>query len=337
MSAFFFPLNDPQYPPILKSCLEVYIKRIADSLYASLPSPQRYERMVSANIQGGSSDTVSRYNIDKFKQTNLVYPFTAFNVQEQTIDEKRKNYYGRAGKGDTGALRWSDSLDAWIAVIPYTVEIPLISFFSNPHDYLQARTKLQRDAASLTRYYVPLRINGRITQTCFNANIEVTKGQYAFEFEEYLRINKIFDVVHTSVLEYEEVIVDPKTSYSVSTKVLEVLSVDDIPETVDATIPYIVSISVSDDETAVIREPVQITFSEEMLDDEPLIDQSIYFTPESTIEYSWDDTKTILSVQPTGGFTASTYYILEILSSLVSKNYIQLRAGQSLGFTTGAA
>lgn len=329
----FYEKTDIQYPPIMKSCAEVYLKYLADLLYPPLSVDERYKRLILSNIQSGE-DTASRYNIDKFKKTNLVYPFTAYNIQEQEIDEKRKNHFGKSRN------RFVEALNAYLTVIPYTVEIPLISFYTTPTDYLRARSILQLDAASLTRFYLPVMINGVRARTVFNVDFPgPTKGQYAFEFDEYLTKNKIYDIVHTVKLEYSEIIIEPKDIFPVETKELELVPLTDEASLVgqDQSVPSILSVSVESDATNVPLQPIQITFSEEMADDESIISQSIYFTPETEIEYAWNTDKTILSVQPVGGFVANTLYVLEVLPFLVSKYYVSIKEGLLLNFKTGAS
>lgn len=325
----FYEKTDVRYPPILKSCAEVYLKYIADLLYYPLPVDERYKRLVLSNIQSGE-DTVNRYNIDRFKKTNLVYPFTAYNIQEQEIDEKRINHYGKS------THRFVEALNAYLTVIPYTVEISLISFFTTPTDYLRARSILHKDSASLTRVYLPVLINGVRSKTSFNVDFPApTKGQYAFEFDEYLTRNNIYDIVHSVKIEYNEIILEPKDLFPVETKELEVIPLMDEIR-IEHSTPTILSISVESDAIDVPLQPIQITFSEEMADDESIISQSIYFTPETEIEYAWNTDKTILFVQPVGGFVPNTLYVLEVLPFLVSKYYVSIDKGLSLNFRTGA-
>lgn len=328
---FFYDPNDIRYPPVLKSCIQVYRKYIADLLYDSLPVDQRYKRIIMANIQSGT-DTVSRYNIDRFKQTNPVYPFTAYSIQDQEIDDTRKNHFGKSNN------RLLEAANVYVKVIPYKVEIPMISFFTSGNDYLRARTILQKDAASLTRFYLPVLINGVKHQTSFNVDMQgPTKGDYAFEFDRYLRENTIYDIVHTSTIEYNEIIVETEGLYPVESKEVEIIPLTEeaVLEFVSSAAPVIQSISVNDDAVSVPRQPVQITFSQSMADDESIISQSIYFTPESEIEYSWNSDKTVLSVQPAGGFQANTLYVLEILPFMVNAVYVKMKEGRSINFRTG--
>ena len=93
----------------------------------------------------------------------------------------------------------------------------MVTFFNKADDMQRAMTQLKFANATLTRLDVPITIN-QIQQefhpelpdlaidTTFPVDLDITisKGQFAYEFQQYLTENKIFDVKHDIKVKYHD-------------------------------------------------------------------------------------------------------------------------------------
>lgn len=325
---------DGNYPPVLKSVVESYLSYFANAFYSETPINERLKRIILANIQNGS-DNASRYNVDQFKQTNLVYPFTGYNIGEQELDTLRVNHFGASGS------YFSQDMGMYISTINMTVEVFMVSFFSNAFDYFRFRTKLVIDKQLLTRLFVPIKINGRIFKTSFNANVEdIVKGSYSFEFEEYLRVNKIFDVVHSVKIDYQEIVANTAkqtelTIYPVDEIIFEMIdpvSGETFNTPTNFTIPKILSLNPIDRSTTVnINSTIEINFNIPMQDKD--IYESITINPEIEYSYSFDTAMQILTITPTNLLVSGRLYDINILSTICAENGVALQGSTTYSFT----
>lgn len=157
--------------------------------------PIAFKRFVLADISS-NPDSAMKKRDKIIKTNNYTFPFTAYDIGE--IEEDLTNINHNA-KSYNYII---DELGVKAGVRPLKFEIPMISFFSTSHDYYYALSKLHDNNMSLSRLFAPISINDIITYIPFDFMMEITKGQYADEFEEQLRTGRIQDIVHTGSISF---------------------------------------------------------------------------------------------------------------------------------------
>lgn len=322
-----------EYPLNLKSAVETYLQYVCSRLY---PNESPKDRLVLSNIGNGGSEGANRYAIEYFQKSNLKYPFTAYSIGEMEQDESRINHYSKSGN------HFDSQLDCYVSVIPSEIEVSLISFFSTAFDYNRIRTILLFDYGSLTRLYYPIRINGRIVKTVLNVEMEQpTKGSYSYEFEEALRQGKIFDLIHTVRLQFNEIVLNTERDgrkipvypvESVDLGIVDFLTGEFI-ENDNYIIPIVETTSIA--ETEIVDrdtlEEIVFTFSTGFLEG---IIPEITASPDIVYEYVLDsEAKTLTLTLTTPLYTGQSYSIT-INPTIVSEKGMIMQNEFTLNFST---
>ena len=157
--------------------------------------PIAFKRFVLADISA-NPDSAMKKRDKIIKTNNYTFPFTAYDIGE--IEEDLTNINHNA-KSYNYII---NELGVKTGVRPLKFEIPMISFFSTSHDYYYALSKLHDNNMSYNRLYAPISINDDVVYIPFDFMMEITKGQYADEFEEQLRTGRIQDIVHTGSISF---------------------------------------------------------------------------------------------------------------------------------------
>lgn len=201
----YYNLSDTKYPRQVLEIIERIRYYILDILYSSEPFDSAKKRFVLANISAGSGEVIHEA-IEQFQASSMFFPFTAYAIEGEIdlIEEKSTK--------PVLAKTYSDTHDCFMSTFPVSFEIPMISFFNTPEDYFRARHILNRERASLLRLQVPISINGVNTNFPIDITIDITKGEFAGEFEEHLRVSNIFDINHIFRIKYYHIIVYTKNS-----------------------------------------------------------------------------------------------------------------------------
>jgi len=203
----FYP-ESIQYPKTVKAILESLIIYTAQILYADLflKDPiSALKRVVISDLDAGN-EFLLRSQTDYFESMNFEYPVTFYQVDSR---EYKTNYNQIASRG----VVYSFELKRKVSAFPNSLTIKMVTLYNHPDDYMRALSILQMGNASLTRLYSATKfidyennIN-KILPIPYDLTWEVEKGNYTFKFQEYLKINKLYDVVHTAKINFWDFVI----------------------------------------------------------------------------------------------------------------------------------
>jgi hypothetical protein len=352
---YYTDANGPQdniyYPDILDIVLKTVKYYIFNLLYKETPTTDNInKRFVLADMESGDEVAIRR-SIETFFNTNATFPFTAYNIN----DEEEITNYSYLQK--TGSYYVSD-FGAGVAAIPYEVTIPMVTFYNTPFDWRRNQAIFGLDAINLNRIWCPCTLNGILTQFPINIKFEITKGSFAFRYDEMLKTGQIYDVKHDMKISYNKYILVQSSQLSSTGRqtALPLFPVDDIqlsltqlndktnldspsnyslgvyysPDT-----PSIVSTAPVNNETNVDKSLVVVIITFNVSMDEAGALNSFDVIPyfEHTKSLSLDG-KTLL-IDPVSDLTASTQYEIFVNKNIKSTDGVTMEADYSLKFTTG--
>lgn len=192
----FYP-DSIQFPKTVKAILESLIIYTAQILYPDIyvKDPiMAMKRIVISDLDAGN-EFLLRTQTNYFESLNFEFPITFYQIDSR---EFKTNYNQVASRGEI----YSFDLKRKISAFPNGITIKMITVYNHPDDYMRANTILQSTNAKLTRLYSATKfidyehnIN-KILPLPFDLVWEISKGSYTFKFQEYLKINKLYDIVH---------------------------------------------------------------------------------------------------------------------------------------------
>lgn len=192
----FYP-DSIQFPKTVKAILESLIIYTAQILYPDIyvKDPiMAMKRIVISDLDAGN-EFLLRTQTNYFESLNFQFPITFYQIDSR---EFKTNYNQVASRGEI----YSFDLKRKISAFPNGLTVKMITIYNHPDDYMRANTILQSTNAKLTRLYSATKfidyehnIN-RILPLPFDLTWEVSKGSYTFKFQEYLKLNKLYDIVH---------------------------------------------------------------------------------------------------------------------------------------------
>lgn len=355
MAKPFFPSNI-QYPTVVKAIVESLLTYVSYNVYPfeafkDIVQTIR-ERTYLADIEAGNDEVVKQAT-RIFTQTNMKFPFTAYNVGNREVDKDKSNLFS------SGGFNFIDGL-GYCHAVPCKLEIPLITFFNRAEDYNIAFVNFLTDTSALTRLRVPIQING--TDTAFTVDISydsLAKGEYASNFQAWLRVNNIWDVRHTATVKYYEYmftgegyldyipgrtvfglpvradfgLVDPGNMIMNLTQNDEDLLPIFTQEVIIPDPPTVVSTVPDNSSTGIaINAPLTITFSNEMK--EQSVEASISYSPHISANYSWSQDSKILTITPSLDLQNDKTYSVLISAEAKDKYNSGLENDYLFSFTT---
>ena len=198
----FYP-DSVQFPKTVKAIMESVIIYTAQILYPDLyiQDPiQALKRIIISDLDAGN-EFLLRTQTNYFESLNFEFPITFYQIENR---EFKTNYNQVISRGEV----YSFELKRMVSGFPNGLTIKMITLYNHPDDYMRAITILQNTNASLTRLYSATRfidyehnIN-KILPIPFDLIWEVERGSYTFKFQEYLKINKLYDIVHTAKINF---------------------------------------------------------------------------------------------------------------------------------------
>lgn len=275
--------------------------------------------------------------IEYTKNANVKWPFTAYKMGEIMLDPTKLN--GLA----TYHNFFSPEIGEFVSAKPYTMQILFTSFFNTALDY-QTAIKLLNDYSSmLIRLSVPITLNGKTLYFPIDAKVEeVTKGQYAYEFQQFLATGKIYDIIHNFKVKFFDFIIGSQVAdeYYSTTPVPGIYSgtsrkwapitdmyismfgyVNNITEayTIDTdhvpTPLEIVSLTPRDGASGVVSSgAISVTFNQPIL--EETFTDSFTCWPPVLFDFSYTLSGTVATVSPRYGYGSGVTYSCEILNTL---------------------
>jgi hypothetical protein len=199
--ANFYP-DTARYPKVVKAVLESFVTQTARLVYPEVYKVEpikALQRFIPSEIDGSNFNL--REATRTFEEINFKFPFTIYNFD---LPEVRPGINQVLARGEI----YSDILKRKIATYPSTITIKMLSFFSSPDDYFRAYTYMNKYLISLHRYYAGLKFvdyvnnQSKIVGIPYDIKVEFEKGMYVNRFQEYLKINRIYDIVFSAKLNY---------------------------------------------------------------------------------------------------------------------------------------
>lgn len=314
----------PEIADIIVGVIKTYY---ASVIYLDEDIADAVKRMILTPIQQGS-DAGIRFNLDFFKKTNVKFPFTAFNIGEQSIDENKLNYLAQSRE------YYSKTYDCRIATWPMIMEMPMISFFTTSFDYQRLHTILEEDFVGMTKLDVPFTLNGRDASIIIEINLEISKGSYTYEFEEWLKINNILDLVHNLTVKYYNIVSDGKIQPIDDGDIyLRLHEIESGIQTNEYIAPRVtVSVPVDDQRNYAITLPITLTFNQTMIPE--TIEEAFSTVPSIEGAFEWNAGFTEMTFIAENNLPANTNIIVTVLSSGQATTGVELGEEFSFNFQT---
>lgn len=341
----YYEHPNENYPAISYAVLMKTLVYMIETLYGDEVSQTSLNdvwknRMFLADVAQGT-DTVEGHAVEQLrdiaattKTTNINLPITAYNIGE-TVDFPDLFSFP-ALKGE-----YCQDSQRFIKAYPVELQILFLTIFNNAHDYQRAMSILRSQVmATLTRLYIPITVDGQIKTFTADLQMELTKGEYPFEFEAQRQKAELFDINHTVTLRFYDYQISGTVtpvedvnmyleSYTGSNNPLDTVLVCQTPT---MTVPSVSSVSPIDGATGVsVTDPLVITFSEGVRSD------TLYYTlvPFIDTRYEFNATTTQLTITPKGGSWGSgTLYNFTIDKSLKNGLNSYMEDDFTMVFTT---
>lgn len=328
----YYP-NSTNYPAIILAVAERVKYHICTLLYPQEDYiTQSSKRFILASFEAGTDVAIKRA-IEKFKNSQSLFPFTAYNIGELTpVTDKRSHR-------QKNFTYYSPFLNAYVSAQPSELEMPMMSFFTTPNDYFRALTILHTDEVNLTRLETPILINGVLTSFTIDLNFEIGKGDLAYSFEDYLKMGKIYNISHNVKIYFHNIVLDTEifpvdnieiSLFKLSEKNTGVLiKEEDLPDP-----PSVISTAPSNKETNVdIDNPIIIYFSTSM--NEESVEENLSILPYIDYNTVWNSSGTVLVIDPLNPMDKETTYNIIINKEATSSLHISFENSFELSFTTG--
>jgi hypothetical protein len=330
----YYPVS-ANYPQIIKAVGERIRTYLAELLYPDEEEEDALERILIADI-GASSDEAVR-KATEFFGSNQEYPFTAYNFGDFEIVTDRKNTRGAI------ADFYCDTLSSKVSVIPFRQDILSMTFTNNPDDYERIQKILLNSSASLTMIYAPLVVNSITYQYPVRLEFIPTKGNYAFAFTDYLRMNGIYDIIHNFNCFFYEMTFDSSGIYPIDAMTINLDNMSPIDvslstmeytkDHVRTDIPEVVSSDPEEEEEDVpVGNSIVLTFNVTM--DETYVEEALMVSPYFEHKLIWDDDSKILIIDPVFDLTAGTEYTITIGETARAFHIYDTMDEYELTFTT---
>lgn len=330
MSQNFYSDSD-NYPSIILPILErVQYYICSELLYSSIDYENPHPRFILAE----QTDDAFRLSAKSFRTTNFTIPFTAYNLSELEIDDERLNANAKLGLYYEHDV--SSSVDATASIL----NIPMMSVFESMNDYYRAWTLLNDKSVENKKLLVPCTINSVSCSFYAYIFMEISKGPYANELQEQLRIGRINTIQHDLRVYFHNPIIDTG-----------IYPVDDIEVTLEAyshinyrnsitvssglvaTTPSISSTSpVSEATDVLVDSNIVINFNVGM--DEDVVSDNIYVSPFFLYETTWNSTSTSVIIDPHDNLSSGITHTVTIYEEATSYKGVEMEEDYTFTFTT---
>ena len=321
------------YPLQLNYIIEAIRFWMADTiLYTEETYTESKERFQFTDItveQGG------RTNIATWKRTELRFPFTCFNIGEPEPREEVQNYKAHIQR------TFSQDYGCYVSCRPVIITMPMISFFATGHDYEIALKSLREESMTLSKLFVPVLINGNLETFPIEITMEISKGQYAFEFEQWLTSNRFFDIVHDLRIKYWDYSIDaefnPVDSMTMGMEAYKDVIYSGV-SVGSSSAPDIFEVTTTDpvdESTGVpVTQDITINFSNPILEDNQDYKDYIELLPWFDADYSISEDGKTITIAPWVDLDAATVYNITVRKELRDGFHQTLEEDFVLDFTT---
>ena len=340
------------YPDILDLVLQRLLEYMFKLIYPDeeFNTVNKKKRFILADFDSGDEVAIRR-SIETYFNTNATFPFTAYNIgdEEQVEQKSHLQKYGAWYVEEFGMA---------VSAIPMAINIPMVTFYNTPYDWRRFSSISMLDDFNLTRLWVPCYFNNVLTQFPIDVDFTITKGSYAFRYDEMLKTGQIYDINHSMRVFYHKFVLAQPSPVSGTGKQVPVpiypvdnieIALKELNDKANITNssnfliknitvpsnPKVLSSSPINGETNVDKDFVNIIITFDTAMDQTTLLDNIdiipYFNNEKTLS---DDGKTLV-IDPTESLTASTQYQILINTKALSADEIPLAEDFDLRFTTG--
>jgi hypothetical protein len=328
--------SSDNYPQIIKYVIEGIRKFLVDTIYPDEDQTTAInERIFIADI-GSSSDEAIRVATAEMG-TNQNYPFTVYNLDDFEQNSERMNNKGAQ------SLAYFDTLGCFVSCVPIKQNILSITFTNNPDDYERLQKVFLSVQSTYTVVYVDVVFNEVTYQYPVKLSVTPTKGSYAFAFQEYLRMNGIYDLVHNFELEFYDLIFDTDSLSPIDSMTFNYENASPIDDSLNeleytktyvrTNLPEITSTDpIEDEEDVPVNNSIIINFNVTM--DEDSVEDAITINPYFEHKLIWNDDSDILVIDPSFDLTSGTAYNISIDDSAYAFHIHDYLEEFELNFTT---
>ena len=352
MSAVNYYHNQIEYPDILDLVLQRILEYIFKLVYPDeefTPDNKR-KRFIIADFDSGDEVAIRR-SIETHFNSNAVFPFTAYNIgdEEQVEQKSHLQKYGEW---------YVPEFNMAVSSIPHAITIPMVTFYNTPYDWRRFLSITALDDFNLTRLWVPCYFNDVLTKFPIDVDFTISKGSYAFRYDEMLKTGNIYDLNHSMRIFYHKFVLAmpsqvsgtskqiPAPIYPVENIEVALQELNDRENLTNSSnflikkvnipdCPKITSSSPTINESGVDKDFVNIIITfDRAMDQVSLLDNIDvipYFNYDKTLS---DDGKTLI-IDPTETLLANTQYQILINTKALSADEIPLEYDYDLKFITG--
>jgi hypothetical protein len=352
MSSVNYYNSQKEYPDIQDLVLQRLLEYMFKLIYPeeTFNPVNKKKRFILADFDSGDEVAI-RKSIETHFNTNATFPFTAYNIgdEEQVEQKSHLQKYGAWYVPEFGMA---------VSSIPHAITIPMVTFYNTPFDWRRFSSISALDDFNLTRLWVPCYFNNVLTKFPMDVDFTITKGSYAFRYDEMLKTGQIYDINHSMRVFYHKFVlaqpsqVDPSGKQkplpiypveSIEVALKELNDRENVTSSANFLIknilipdnPTMLSSSPTNGETNVDKDFVNIIITFDSTMDETLLLNNIdiipYFDNEKTLSA---DGKTLV-IDPVVSLTANTQYEVLINTKAKSADGVALEDDIDIKFTTG--
>jgi len=179
-------------PYVIRSITERLLLYYANSLYKPLSVEEALQRFVLSNTN--DDGVMIKRAIDKFKNSQGIFPFTAYNIDTVELQDSGFSHYQKNGS------YYSTLYDCYLIAVPIIINFGFVTFFTTAHDFWKAYTILQEDNININSLEIPITINEKLTSFQILFDNVAEKGDLAFDIEQYFQYGKLYPLSHTTTV-----------------------------------------------------------------------------------------------------------------------------------------
>ena len=330
----FYP-ESIKFPKTVKAILEAVVIYTAQILYPEMYDKDPIEalkRVVISDLDAGN-EFLLRTQSNYFESLNFKFPITFYQYESR---EYKLNYNQLAARGEY----YSFDLKRKVYAFPNGLTIKMVTLYNHPDDYMRALTVLQNTNANLTRLYSATKfidyehnIN-KILPIPFDIMWEVERGSYTFKFQEYLKTNKLYDVVHTAKInfwdfmltDYLENLEVNKLIFNMgelnsenNTKITESSEYINIAQR-DVSMNLPIYSSILDNSINISVNTTKVYFYFMNPTNELIVENSFTIFPYANHTFEWNEEATILTLTLSDTLQDNTSYDISFIYSFIQSN-----------------
>ena len=309
-----------RFPKVMKSAIETSLLYTISILYyqeyKQKPENTLKKRLVLSDVNSGEDFTLqsAQDQISKlYNQYKIELPFTTYQIDTLEFRPEKNN------QAHARPYNYFDTdLKRYIKAYPVKLTIPMISIFNKGDDYSKANLILLDNNASLHRLWAPVIVGGKQTATPVDVTYEITKGNYAFGFQEWLSKGKIYDINHNMIIIYYDLMVEDEEVAEVDNIILwfqpQIDFITNNGQNLEnyevSTTPLSITSPIIDNSNIDITEPLIINFSHPV--EESSFYENFFIYPDIYVNFTWNIDFTQVTLVPDFPLNTNTDFTITI-------------------------